>query len=65
MQRRSLTSSKAYASKLFLKIPKGDTSTVAAATGVDGHIKAVEYICLLSVSQCAFQRRSQTEMIYS
>ncbi|CDY29619.1 BnaA05g15510D [Brassica napus] len=28
----SLTSSKAYASKLFLKIPKGDTSMVAAAT---------------------------------
>ncbi|KAL0815260.1 hypothetical protein Bca101_071704 [Brassica carinata] len=36
----SLTSSKAYASKLFLKLPKGDTRILAAATGVDGHIKS-------------------------
>lgn len=48
---RSLTSSKAYASKLFPKLPKGDTSMVAAATG---HIKVVEYICILSVSHVCF-----------
>ncbi|KAJ0762596.1 putative vacuolar protein sorting-associated protein [Helianthus annuus] len=30
---------KAYATKLFMKLPKGGTGIVAAATGMDGHIK--------------------------
>ncbi|KVH90310.1 Vps53-like, N-terminal [Cynara cardunculus var. scolymus] len=31
---------RAYATKLFMKLPKGGTGIVAAATGMDGHIKA-------------------------
>ncbi|XP_024986310.1 vacuolar protein sorting-associated protein 53 A-like [Cynara cardunculus var. scolymus] len=30
---------RAYATKLFMKLPKGGTGIVAAATGMDGHIK--------------------------
>ncbi|KAL0791697.1 hypothetical protein Bca101_007943 [Brassica carinata] len=33
---------KAYATKLFLKLPKGGTGIVAAATGMDGQIKCGE-----------------------
>ena len=32
---------KAYATKLFLKLPKGGTGIVAAATGMDGQIKVL------------------------
>jgi hypothetical protein len=33
---------KAYATKLFFKLPKGGTGIVAAATGMDGQIKVSE-----------------------
>lgn len=32
---------KAYATKLFAKLPKGGTGIVAAATGMDGQIKVL------------------------
>jgi len=41
---------KAYATKLFFKLPKGGTGIVAAATGMDGQIK----VCLLPVSHVCF-----------
>ena len=33
---------KAYATKLFARLPKGGTGFVAAATGMDGQIKVLK-----------------------
>lgn len=39
---------KAYATKLFARLPKGGTGIVAAATGMDGQIKVLLEHFLLS-----------------
>lgn len=39
---------KAYATKLFARLPKGGTGIVAAATGMDGQIKVSMNNFLLS-----------------
>lgn len=41
---------KAYATKLFSKLPKGGTGIVAAATGMDGQIK----VRLLPISHACY-----------
>ncbi|KAG2314123.1 hypothetical protein Bca52824_017245 [Brassica carinata] len=45
---------KAYATKLFLKLPKGGTGIVAAATGMDGQIKVLSVSAFFLFPMCAF-----------
>ncbi|CAF1712233.1 unnamed protein product [Brassica napus] len=45
---------KAYATKLFLKLPKGGTGIVAAATGMDGQIKVLSVSAFFLFTMCAF-----------
>lgn len=40
---------KAYATKLFGKLPKGGTGIVAAATGTDGQIKVFSFFILFTI----------------
>lgn len=43
---------KAYATKLFARLPRGGTGIVAAATGMDGQIKVLvdHFICMIDLS---------------
>lgn len=48
---------RAYATKLFARLPKGGTGIVAAATGTDGQIKVFKrflllYVLMLSLFLC-------------